>query len=325
LSRAIAWQAEQICPGRVVYYIASDWPYAKSLHLAYWDFPARRPDKRLAKGLLAPLARQAVEQEVRSFPLRFEHVLTVSQAIRQDLARHAGIPPENMRVVYNGVETDRFTSEASKEPPDGRLELLYAGSLAPHKGVHTALNAMALLADRPGLQGVRLTAVGSGHPDYEARLRRQVAENHLEDRVTFVPRQERSQMPALMRRFDALVFPSVWQEPLARTVQEAMASGLVVIGTLTGGTPEILSEGETGLTFAPGDAAGLADQIERLHHSPELYARLRANARRIVLEKFDLERMIDEIEDRLADVYRQSAAVTNPQPADREMLSGRRI
>jgi glycosyltransferase involved in cell wall biosynthesis len=78
--------------------------------------------------------------------------------------------------------------------------------------------------------------------------------------------------------------------------QEAMASGLVVVGTTTGGTQEILRDGQTGLTFAPGDANGLADQVVRLVSDPELRRRLVQAGRQTVLEKFTLDRMVLEID-----------------------------
>jgi len=99
-----------------------------------------------------------------------------------------------------------------------------------------------------------------------------------------------------MRQFDVLVLPSIYDEPLARIVQEAMATGLVVVGTLTGGTKEILVDGVNGLAFPPGDASALAVQIARLADDPGLRLALARNGRRTVEEKFSLTRMVDEIE-----------------------------
>ena len=103
-------------------------------------------------------------------------------------------------------------------------------------------------------------------------------------------------MPALLRRFDVLVFPSVWEEPLARVMQEAMATGLVVVGTTTGGSKELLVDGETGLAFAAEDAAGLAAQLTRLAAEPGLYPRLAKAGRQAVVERFNIERMVDQVE-----------------------------
>ncbi len=84
-----------------------------------------------------------------------------------------------------------------------------------------------------------------------------------------------------------------------------MAAGLIVVGTLTGGTGELLVEGETGLTFEPEDALTLAQRILELRGAPELCAKLAKNARDKVVRQFDLRRMIDEIETYLTQVTEQ--------------------
>ncbi|MCB0193221.1 MAG: glycosyltransferase family 4 protein, partial [Anaerolineae bacterium] len=246
-----------------------------------------------------------------SFQLKFERVLCVSQAIKNTLAREADIPPENMSVVYNGVETDLFVPPP--EQPDGlktlnQLSLLYAGSLNTHKGVHTAIEAMALLSKQSKAEDISLTIVGSGHPDYEARLKALVHENNLEKAVHFPGRVPREDMPALLQKFDVLVFPSIWEEPLARMTQEAMAAGMAVISTLTGGTGELVIEGETGLTFDPEDATVLAQRIDQLKNDPSLYKKLVKNGREKVLQQFDIRRMIDEIEMHLSDTIEKAPA-----------------
>jgi len=109
-------------------------------------------------------------------------------------------------------------------------------------------------------------------------------------------------MPPLLQQYDVLVFPSIWEEPLARMVQEAMATGVVVVGTTTGGTREILVEGETGLTFEPEDAAALARRVEELSNDRALMARLAQNARSKVTRQFDIRHTVDEIEEHLAEV-----------------------
>jgi len=125
----------------------------------------------------------------------------------------------------------------------------------------------------------------------------------LQGFVTFHNTISKEEMPAFLQGFDILVFPSIYQEPLARMVQEAMLSGLVVVGTTTGGTKEILRHGENGLTFAPEDVEGLADQIDWLRTDPDLYDRLAQSGRDTVLDKFTLEKMVDEIETFLIECF----------------------
>jgi glycosyltransferase involved in cell wall biosynthesis len=206
-----------------------------------------------------------------------------------------------MRIVHNGVEIDRFVP-AAPEALQGRrgLSLLFAGSLVPHKGVHTAIEAMALIVQQ-GHPDVTLTVAGSGHPDYEARLRALADGAGLSQHVRFTGRVTRERMPALLQAHDVLVFPSTWDEPLSRGMQEAMAVGLVVIGTVTGGSGEVLVEGETGLTFPPGDAATLARRIGELKQNPGLRRRLAQQGRAEVVSRFNFERTIDEIEAYLLD------------------------
>jgi glycosyltransferase involved in cell wall biosynthesis len=311
LTRGIAWMAEQLCPGRVVYYLANDWPYVPDVHADYWRDPATRAARRLFKRLVAPVVLNRVEREQRAYALRFERVLCVSNAIRDNLIRHAGIAREQTAVVYNGIELDRFLSSKPIDGDDSKqgISLLYAGSLVPHKGVHTAIEAMALLNGTALERDVSLTIVGSGHPDYEADLKALVTRENLAEWVHFRGRVERDRMPSLLAEFDALIFPSIWEEPLARMVQEAMAAGLVVIGTTTGGSAEILIEGETGLTFPAGDASSLARQIERFAENAQLRSSLRQQGREKVVRCFDLNRMIDEIE-----VHLQSVVVGTSNP-----------
>jgi glycosyltransferase involved in cell wall biosynthesis len=79
-------------------------------------------------------------------------------------------------------------------------------------------------------------------------------------------------------------------------VQEAMASGLIVIGTTTGGTPEILQDGRNGLTFTAGNAAMLAEKILWLTQNQDKWQFLAQAARQTVEQQFTLSRMVNELE-----------------------------
>jgi glycosyltransferase involved in cell wall biosynthesis len=157
---------------------------------------------------------------------------------------------------------------------------------------------MGLLKER-NLDHIQLSIFGSGHPDYEKHLQNQVKDRGLSDQVVFGGRVPREEMPALLRKYDVLLFPSTWEEPLARITQEAMASGLVVVGTLTGGTGELLVEGETGLTFPKEGPEELARQIVRLQEDPRLLRQLSKRGRKEVKERFDIRRTVSEIEQHL--------------------------
>jgi glycogen synthase len=300
MSKALPALAEQLLPARVVYYLCDYWPAAADMHTTYWQLPARRWYMRLPKRLLSHRAMSLLAKQNQSC-LKLEHVLCVSARVREVLVE-AGLPLRQARILHGGTDLERFGSVHERDYTSRPLKLLYAGQLAQHKGVHTAVEAMTRLAKERGPDQLCLTLLGSGHPDYEASLHALVDRGGVRDYITFLAQVSKDEMPSILQQFDVLIFPSIYEEPLARVLQEAMVSGLVVVGTTTGGTTEILTDGKTGLTFAPGDADGLAAQVTRLVTDPDLCRRLAKAGRQVVLEYFNLDRMVDEIEDALQEV-----------------------
>jgi glycogen synthase len=297
LSKALPAMAEQLMPGRVVYYLSDYWPSALDMHTTYWQSSTRRGPMLIPKRALSRIAMSMLAKEGQP-ELKLEHVICVSARVRE-LLIEAGLPIQHARVIHGGTDVERFLEVRKRDDRSGRLKLLYTGQLANHKGVHTAIEAMANLVHKRGVNEISLTLVGSGHPDYEAYLRDLVESEQLSEFVTFHKAVSKDEMPDILQQFDVLIFPSIYEEPLARVTQEAMASGLVVVGTTTGGTEEILKDGETGLTFAPKDADGLAEQVNRLIIDSDLRCRLAQAGRQIVLENFTLDKMVEEIEDYL--------------------------
>jgi len=304
LSKALPALAEQLLPGRVVYYLSDYWPSALDMHTTYWQSSTRRSPMQVPKRVLGKVAMSMLTEEIQP-ALKLEQVICVSARVR-DLLVEAGLPIQHAHIIHGGTDIERFPGVRRQDDLSGNLKLLYAGQLVRHKGVHTAIEAMAKLVNERSINQITLTLVGSGHPDYEAYLRDLVARGHLHDIVTFHEPVSKDKMPAILQQFDVLIFPSIYEEPLARMTQEAMASGLVVVGTTTGGTLEILRDGETGLTFAPEDADGLAKQVARLITDPDLRCRLAQAGRQTVLENFTLDKMVKEIEAYLVDCFDKS-------------------
>jgi glycogen synthase len=217
-----------------------------------------------------------------------------------DFLRHTAIQngiavSPNSIVAHWGIEPDQF-------PPTPRLRwpvrrLLYAGQLVPIKGVHTAITAFATVAREPGFEDLTFTVAGGGmHADYERQLRALPAQLGVAGRVQFLGKVPRADLPRIYAAHDVLVFPSEWDEPFAITPLEAMASGLAVVGTTTGGSGELFRDRETALTFRAGDAADGARALRELATNRELFAAISANGQRVVREKHTLDAMVDRIE-----------------------------
>jgi glycosyltransferase involved in cell wall biosynthesis len=296
LSSQVAYWAEQWMPERVAYAVAGYWPMQPNAHEAYWQRPARR---WWGRALMAParwMALRALARQRQTYPLALHHVVCVSEYVREKLLA-AGVISHEARVIYNGIDPRPFLSAA-----DGRcvqsntLRLVYTGGLTTHKGVRTAVEALGLLKERDEVDGLRLTVVGSGHPDYEALLHRMVEDLGLVDAVVFRGRVPRGEIPEILAEHDVFLFTSIYEEPIARSVMEAMAAGLAVIGTPVGGQREILESGVNALVYPPNDEAQLADRILQLRQDPKLLSRLVEAGRKTIIERFRLERMVDEME-----------------------------
>jgi glycosyltransferase involved in cell wall biosynthesis len=205
--------------------------------------------------------------------------------------------PNGARVIYNGIEPEPFLqARAQRQPRPDQLRLVYTGGLMAHKGVHTAIEALGLLQEQGLADRLRLDVVGGGHPDYEAQLKERVRALDLSDLVTFRGRVPRKEIASILADHDVFLFTSVYEEPIARTVMEAMAAGLAVIGTSVGGQSEMLQDGVNALVFSPEDPGGLAAYIRRLQGDLVLRSCLAEAGRQTVLARFTIERMVDEME-----------------------------
>ncbi|UCG25830.1 MAG: glycosyltransferase family 4 protein [Chloroflexota bacterium] len=295
LPHSVASGAEQLCPGRVVYYMASTWPTDTDAHSSYWLDDNGDSWRRRMKRRAGRLVGRTLLPNGRRSDLDFRLVLCVSDYVQDHLIEHGGLDRAQTRVVHNGIDLTSFP----KRNPNGNgktLRFLYAGRLSPDKGVHTAVEGFKHALKAHPEFGATLSIVGAGAPAYEAQLKQSASALVDGGNVVFRGWVPYEQMPGLLYEHDVLLFPSIWQEPLARMVQEAMASGLVVVSTTTGGTPEILQDGQNGLTFEAGDAAMLAQKIVQLVREPALRPRLARAARQTVEEHFTLDRMVDEVE-----------------------------
>jgi len=179
-----------------------------------------------------------------------------------------------------GVDPEIFTPPDAPRNGDA-MHIAYVGRLVPEKGVDVLLRALA------GLEGEwRATILGNG-PE-EERLRRLAAESGLAERVTFCSAIPSTAMPAFYRTLDVLVLPSRtqpnWTEQFGRVLVEAMACGVVAVGSEAGEIPHVI--GDAGPVFPENDALALHAALKRLLESPELRRQLGARGRARVLAQF---------------------------------------
>ena len=296
--------AEARYPHKVVYRFATYWPTLPSQHEFYWRTPGRNWYSRLPKQVLAHVALAMLTRESPKVPLTFRHAMCVSAATR-NLLVEAGVPISQARIIHTGLDVrhDLNGSEQhSPHPEDRSLNLLYAGRIYPEKGIETVIEAMIRLVNGQGKRDIRLSVAGSGSVEYENHLRQLVNQAGLSDNVFFLGWVPPAEMPELLGKHDVLVLPSIWPEPFSRAVLEGMSSGLVVIATRIGGTPEIIVDGKNGLLFTPKDPEDLAKKIAHLLDDPESRKQMMHAGRQTILERFTMTKMMDEIESYLQEV-----------------------
>lgn len=197
-------------------------------------------------------------------------VVANSHALRE-LALES-FPDQRIEVITNGVCPDAFRPEPT--PHSGEIVAAICVARAiKRKGVERALEALALAES----SSLRLHVVGVG-----PRLRKMQALARalgIADRVVFRGHLQGAELARAYRDADILLLPSV-SESFSMALLEGMASGLPVVATCVGGTPELVTEGENGLLVPHNDARALADALDRLAASSALRARLGANNRR---------------------------------------------
>jgi glycosyltransferase involved in cell wall biosynthesis len=215
---------------------------------------------------------------------------------------------DRVRVIYNGLDLERFEPGPSGGS-DPTPRLLSVGRLVQQKGFDQLLEACALLRDR----GVdfRCDIIGGAAEPAETAtavcLRIQQRRLDLEGRLRFLGALPLSRVLAALDEADVFVLPCVVTPHGGRDVTpnallEAMAMRRAVVSTPVGAIPELVDDGVNGILVPPGDAAALADAIDRLLADAPLRRRLGEAARRKIEERFDIRRNVA----RYAELFRDA-------------------
>ncbi|MDJ0944755.1 MAG: glycosyltransferase family 4 protein [Kiloniellales bacterium] len=223
-----------------------------------------------AESGLSPERRQALFDSETAALALVSQVVTTSRHTAEALAPY-GVPAERITPVPPGVEPAPLAAGSA----DGTLALLCVANLVPRKGHDLLLGALARLEHLDW----RLTCGGSParDPDWSERLRRLCAENGLDDRVAFVGEIDDSRLEDLYHGADLFVLASHY-EGYGMVFPEAVAHGIPVLATRTGGIPEA-APAEASILVPPGDLDALTAALRRLLAEPAAYAELRAAAR----------------------------------------------
>lgn len=215
-------------------------------------------------------------------------VLAVSVPVRDRLLE-IGVPADKAVLLENGVDVERFGSLSRMESGDPRGRLGIVAALRPEKGHLVVLDALALLRERGLRPNLRIAGEGETRKAVAERIDRL----GLGDQVRMLGFTEEPER--VLAELDVALVPSL-SEGFGMAVLEAQAAGVPVVASSTGGIPELVHDGASGLLVPPGDAAALASAIERLLDDEGLRGRLAAEGRRAA-EAHSLDRYVERLDD----------------------------
>lgn len=210
--------------------------------------------------------------------------ITVSCFLR-DRMIESGIPMDQIIAIPSPAPS---VSETSALPLDGIPRMLFLGRIVPQKGLAWVIRALAQVT-----VPLHVDVAGDGRA---LDAMRELARRHgVEDRITFHGWVDSADVPGLIARSRAVVFPSIWHEPAGLVTLEAAAHGRPVIASTVGGIPEYALP-EFSLQVAPNDTAGLAAAMTRLATNVDL-ARTMGDAGRVAARTtFAMDTFLDRVD-----------------------------
>lgn len=210
---------------------------------------------------------------------RVDGIVCVSNAVRNDVHRRVWKNKHNVVTIYKGHRLDWYKTEAAQRNEfnlnSEHIIAVCAAHVRPSKGISVLVEATHYI-DNPEFH---LLLVGNGfEPHFE-----EIKTSPMADRIHFLG--HRSDVPSIMTMADFQVQPSISGEGLPRTIIEAMANGTTSVVTTTGGSPELVDDGQTGFIVPISEAEALADAMNKLIENRALIQKFgRAAQEKLALE-----------------------------------------
>ncbi len=228
-----------------------------------------------------------------------KQVVAVSQGLRDDIIRRTSLKVKKIKILYNGIHTAAFQrprSNSLREKygwSDDDFIIGCLGNIRPAKGYNILLQAAA----RVKASGKSCRFVIAGQPDKEGHLYESLLQQRkklgLEEQIQFLGFLDD---PAeFLSNLDLFLSSSI-SEGLPLSAIQAMAAGLPLLATRCGGYEELVIDRENGWLVDVGDSGAIADAIETLVDSPKTRTELAEQARKHVIETFDISVMLGAYE-----------------------------
>jgi len=216
------------------------------------------------------------------------------------------VPNSKMvRLMYGtwGIDTREFSPSGSKIRVNGSSRvILFIGRIVEEKGIFDLAQAFSIIQSNNSDTGLVIIGAGKDMP----RLRSLIQILGIKDKVHYVGLVKNNQISKYIRGADLVVSPSIsskkWEEQVGMVNLQAMACGVPIVSTLSGAIPEYVENGNSGILIPEKHPALLAEAILNVLNDHELRNYLSQKGRMTAIEKFDAQKNIKVIEDKILDL-----------------------
>ncbi len=240
-------------------------------------------------------------------------ILSPTHSLLERVTRRLGLQQPSA-VIPSPFVTEAATSPRTEPAHErtGRASILFFGGIEYRKGIHVLIDAAQRLLEKQLDVEVRLigadTSTGPFGRSMQQWLERRISAA-WRDRFHFEPPRPRAGLLPAIRETTVCCFPSIW-ENFPNVCLEAMSEGAVVVGSDAGGMGELIEDGRSGLLFPSGNAARLAEVLERALTDESLRRTVRQEAPRRIATYCAPERFVA----RSAELLARLAASRQPRP-----------
>lgn len=236
----------------------------------------------------------------RLLPAWGERTVAISDPVADHLKEVFHVPTRQIRVIYNGVDLQRFHEQYLRHDPvivrreygfrEGAPVIGVTARLVPDKGHEFLIRALVELI--PEFPDLGVLIVGDGR--HREHLESLADGLRLRDHIHFTGNLRDVSKP--LAAMDLFVLPAVWREGFGLSIVEAMACGKPVVVTNIWALNALVQNGVNGVLVEPRNVAGLAEGIRGLLRDREFREKIGKTGRQTAEERFSLDRMIQELE-----------------------------
>ena len=227
---------------------------------------------------------------------RADLLLPVCDYFKEKLIK-LGCPPKKIEVYHSAIDCAKFFFTSRRKPEQGVINIVSVCRLVKKKGIDDAIKAFAEVSRK--YPQLRYSIVGDG-PE-RTYLELLVHQYGLQDKVTFHGWKSQDEIVVLLNKSHIFLLPSCKaddgnEEGIANALKEAMAMGLITIGTWHAGTPELIEHGKSGFLVPEKDVYQLIKTIEYILEHPDIWQKIGVAGRKKIKEEFETKQSVKKLE-----------------------------